>query len=319
MPRLIFCVITLLFLTSSSNESNSVNRKNTIEQKNILIVEFPTDGGQWTDPIISTFKAQLSSTKMDFKFYTVSWTWPETKEDLLRTIDKIDVKIDVVFLPDDLLYLNFAKDIQDRTGAFILFQSSYLKKSEIDQSLRQSGVFCEAPIKNLVKAVRRFMKLDSVGIVGGPFADKISSLLIEKFNKEGIKTEFKKTNNWSEYTKISLEFNKKYDAVMPLAPFGVKTLEGVDVEDHQINSLSEEINKPTIGYGRLRKSSRTVDMNIDPEAIGRNSAGIIFDYFQSGKAEIKEFTSFGFDISAKDVRRFELKIPENMLGFVTID
>ena len=309
---IILALLSLGLNQRGNNKLTSVHRFSSA--KRITIVNFPTDGGRWTDLMIAKFEQQLSATQMPFEFTTLSWTFATKIESFVNRAKAANPEF--IFLPDDMMYRHLAKPLQEATGAFILFVAMYQKKDSLNEVTNQAGVFCDGPIDNLLKQARKFMPAKSVGIVGGPLAQNMSDRIVEKIEAIAT-TEVFLTKSWNSYRKKILEYSQKYDVIWPLAPFGVTTTNGKPVSDEQINALMNEVNKPALGYGRISLIQRTMDMNIDPLDIGRNAAHIAFKYFQGENLGVQEFTSYALRINNQHVNRLGLQVPKELHGFVS--
>lgn len=307
-------IISIFFSLSLSKKEISLNQVTKIEPKKVVNIFFPHDGGRWTDQIVSTFTEQLAGVGLPIKFTNISWNNSSDTKDLIDQL--IFIKPDLVFLPDDRLYQFLASEIEKKTSATILFSTFYSNLHELNQARKQIGIYCSAPVSNLLRHVNSIRPIRSIGIIGGPFSDKIIATILEKIGSE-VKTETFKTSDWHEYTTTLKRFGDSYDAVWPLATFGVKQTDGSLVTDSQLNALITEIPKIAVGYGRISGFKRTIQMNIDPKDLGKNAAAIAFKFFKGEKPGVQEFTSYELMLHEPHIKRLNLSIPEKLHGFVT--
>lgn len=313
MSRVLFLILITIFCLG--NRSKEVSFVKKVDPKNIVTLFFSTDGGRWTDSIVSSFTQQLSSTGLPLRFTNLSW---QLSDDVKETVQRLkEQKPDIVFLPDDLMYKLLAKEVEVQTGALVVFVTFYSKKEALNLATNQTGVFCDAPVDKMLTQVQKFIPVQSIGVVGGPFAQAITDHITEKL--PGIKVSRKLTNSWNEYTGTIQEFSKKYDAVWPLAPFGVMNADGkTPVGDHQINSLIRDLDKFSIGYGRLTAGNLgVINMNIDPKDLGKNAAALVFRNLKGETTGIEEFTSYGLIINNDQIKKLKLTVPNELLGFVS--
>ena len=287
-----------------------------LDPKTIVNVFFPTDGGRWTDQIISAYVQQLSMVKSTLNFVNVSWTKGADLNIFLNNVKSANP--DIVFLPDDLLFSFLGPEIQKITKAQIVFVSFHTEKEKLAGIVSNPiGVIAEAPVDILLKNARLMTgKINSIGIVGGPFAEQMINHIKSKLGSVKVESSF--TGSWHEYSKTLKTFSEKYDAIWPLAAFGVKQTDGSPVTDAQLNSLIEELQKICFGYGKISGFKRTLDMDIDPVVLGRNAAALTFSYMKGEKVSTTAFTSYAMGISESHLKRLHLTVPESLKGFVSL-
>ena len=317
MARFI-CITGILFFILGFNKKKEdihMSKVVKLEPKTIVNVFFPTDGGVWTDQIISAYTQQLTMVRSDLNFVNVSWTKDADLKIFLANV--VAAKPDIVFLPDDLMYLQLGPEIQKVTNAQIVFATFYSERTSLETIVKNPiGVVAEAPVAFLLKNASLLGKVDSVGIIGGPYAEKIIGHIKGKLGN--VKVESVQTDSWFQYAEKSKDFAKKHDVIFPLPTFGVKNTNGTPVTDDQLNALVEEIPKICLGYGQLSGYRMTIDMDIDPIVLGKNAAALSFAYLKGEKVGISEFTSYAMRIDDRHLQRLKLKVPENLKGFVSL-
>jgi hypothetical protein len=318
MYRYVLIILYSIFpFFNEISGSETMSKVVHFPKKNVAIVSFPTDGGKLTDLIINAFTEQLTSTGMPIQFTNYGWIFGEDPEILVARM--VREKPDIVFLPDDMMYKTIAPFVEKYLPeSVILFSSTYLKIESLNIAKKQMGVHCDPPIKNLMQQANKFTQVKSIGIVGGPFSKEIIATITEKLDGLGIAYEVQMTEKWSEYAQALFSFSKKFDAVWPLSPFGVKSDDQTSVGAHQFNLLLKEIDKPSLGYGRINGFVRTIHMDIDPVDIGRNSAALAFKYFRGESVGIVDFTSYSIRISDEHMKRLKLSVPKELIGFITM-
>lgn len=287
----------------------------TLEKSKVNIVSlyFPSDNGSWTDLIISGFEKRLNNTGLDVESTHISYKFTMADQHVLNRIKKLGA--DYVFLPDDHLYLRFAKKIE-AMGTKVIFITFYSKKESIYSSANVAGVICDAPVVELLENSEKIIskKIDSIAVVGGPFGVEISQRIKEKIGNR-VNLTIKITESWSEYSNAIK--NSTTTAIWPLAPFGVKNSDGKPPQDHQVETLLSSLRKFTFGYGRIEKRSATASMNIDPKTLGSNAAKILFDHLTEARPlKNMDFLVYDFRISDASLSKLNLKIPEKLLGFL---
>ena len=107
----------LLFSTNlKSEESNMiVNAKNNKKKTKVIIIDYVNS--VWVNPINRAFQSYLDKTNENLSFYHFIWS---NRRDKIEFLDEIvSWKPDIVFMPDEILYRLFAKEISIRTGAHL--------------------------------------------------------------------------------------------------------------------------------------------------------------------------------------------------------
>ena len=309
-----FIHLIFLFLTYSDGGKSMHQVSTQALKPMVFTVNFPQDGGKWTDIIVSSFKDNLFDARRDVQFVDFSWSGESSTEDLLKNISTMNPSI--IFLPDDYLYSMLASKISSISSAKVVFVTFYTNSDELNKANNEAGVVCNAPIEAMVRQARKMVEIRSVGVVGGPFANKISNMILSKLPADVV-SEYKTTSSWDEYRKYVQEFSKKYDAVWPLAPFGVTNCDGGKVNSDQLNIVIEEISKITLGYGRISEFKRAIDMEIDPAILGSNAAALAYDHLIGKPTVSMDFVSYGLRVNASLINGLGASIPEDLQGFVS--
>ena len=285
------------------------------EAKRIVIILSPSDGELWSDKMIDGFSSELFTTKLKFSRYIIGWSYDETDERILNDVKQ--AKPDLVFFPSSHLYKRFSKLIPEKTDAEVMFTSCVFDKSElenlpIDNDL---GVYSIHPVKYLMEEAKKVKQIESVGIVSGTVGADGSENIVKAL-KGIVDVELVVTDSVDVYRKKTQQFARKHDAVMPIAPLGIKDSQGNWVAPEQMGSIIEEINEITLGYGRISGVERTIELNIDPKSIGRAAAYASYDYFSSGKKRVKVKESQGLRISQKSIQKLNLTVPDHLKKYV---
>ena len=311
MKSIIF--MFLLFSTNlKSEESNMiVNAKNNKKKTKVIIIDYVNS--VWVNPINRAFQSYLDKTNENLSFYHFIWS---NRRDKIEFLDEIvSWKPDIVFMPDEILYRLFAKEISIRTGAHLSTFFCTSTRADIIDYQNQSGVFNEYPAKKVIEFARKSFKIDRVAILGGPFAgdvvDKIQAPLKGVVQVDGfIETE------WLKYKERLLEIEKKYDAVWLLLPFGVKDGEHV-VDFKKLDLVAKQLKIPSFGYGGIDTVTRTITLGLLQEKVGQYCATLVYSaFFKGNKPEIQNYTSYDLSIDTAHALKLGLKITDEMAQFL---
>ncbi len=317
--RLLLMTFTSIFLIAPSGEKSVLDitkiEAKKIDKKSVAILTFPADDGRWTDVIVNSFKASLHNMKFPVDFTIYTWPYGEDTEPALEKL--LSGRPDLIFLPDDVMYLTFAKKIQQRSpSTHILFVAICIDRQETSQVSNQSGVFCDSPLKNLIEQAKKITPIKTVGVVAGPFVNRLWDRIKTDLNALHIDVVLRKTNKWSEYIDTAMDFSKTKDAVWISIPFGVTSDDGASVSNYQMNDLIASLKKITLGYGKVAPYRRSINLNVDPDDLGKNAASIAFKYFRGDNVTVETFTQYSLQISDSNLKKLNLNVPEELLGFV---
>jgi hypothetical protein len=289
---------------------------NKFKKTKISSVFIPTEMGRWTEAIITSFTSKLTETGLPFEFHNHSWLITEQKPAyIVDTILKDEP--DVVFLPDDRLYRVFAKEIEAKSDALILFVTFYTKRDQTNLVKKQAGVFCDPPLDYLLTTMQKIKPVTSIGIIGGPFAKELVELSVEKLEKI-VKVKYLLSDSWEEYSATLQDYANKFDAVWPLPPFGVKNPDGSLVQLRQLATLMDKIQVPALGFGVVTADLSTINLNIDPKVLGETAAYTLFSYFKTSQPSVLDFKSYVIGVNSRKIHRFNLTLPDELTGFVTL-
>lgn len=270
-----------------------------VEKKiRVTSVFFPTDNGRWTDQILSSFHRTLVDSSHSFQFSQLSYDFIRTKEkNFLEEVKR--TQPDFVFLPDDFIYKKFAPPLYKETGATILFVSIYENSKSLFKNISQRGVYCEAPMEELLKKAASILgkKPSGVSFVGGSFAGGMASSLGGRISLE---TKIFTTNSWTEYQKRSREAVKKGHLVFTLAPFDVRSSSGKLVSKAEFSSFLDELEGKTLGYGNIESYRRTFSLGVDPKVLGSQMGSLFLKTLKSKEKSLLEpFSSFEIKVDEK--------------------
>ena len=319
MSRITLVLVSIFLLGLSTGKKGEKKMLQEINTTRILSIFFPTDDGRWTDRIVGSFTANMQKTGLDIEFFTASYTPGMSEKTLVKNAETINP--DIIFLPDDQLYRKFSTALSKAIPkAKIVFSSFYtnLKDTNVLPEDKQMGVVATAPIDVLVRQAEKLIgkNIKSLGVIGGPLAPEIIAHIKYKAAKLGIKVESKICKTWGDYTLTVTEMEKSNDAVWPLAPFLVKMKDGSGVGMHQFEQAIDKINKPSFGYGAI-KTNPMMSMNIKPELLGENAAALVFRNLKGENPGVEEFKRFSLVISKKAVKKMNIKVPQNLIGFLS--
>lgn len=268
-------LLSLLLLSISSTKLAS-------ELKKVVTVYFASDGGRWTDPMVSAFAKEVSKSKSPVEFTNIS-----VSGDLFRDTDRLvqrvtDQNPDLVFLPDDMAVIKLATKIREESKATIIYVAFYAPRNEIEIVDNQFGVFIEPDISGLLRKSRMNASIASVGVVSGPFGGKMLTRIENELAALGIRYVVKKTNSWGEYQNAVAELSASYDALWPLIPFGLHLPDGSEISDEAMDGLMKQVQKPTLGYGRTNSFKRTFSLDLDPVALGKQAGEVALSNLEIG-------------------------------------
>lgn len=326
MKKLILILLLTSFfwvLTAATTNKKEVKKMKTLvkkEDKTIRITSlyFPGDEGRWTDRILSGFDSEILKTGLSVNLSHVNYRFKNMKdEDLIKEV--INTKPDYVYLPDDLLYKKFAKILNQKTGAPIVFSTFYSSKEDLNIVKDQAGVYADAPLGFLIKNIEKISKekVKHISLIGGPHAKAMVPHIKSKVSTDVTFSSYI-TTSWDEYVKLCKSESQKGHTLMPLAPFDVKTVENKDVEDFQFKSLMLSLESVTLGYGGIKNYSRTLSMAIVPEILGKNTATALYKKIIEGSSTVTKYTSFDLRINNKNIMKLNYKVPEDLMGFVSL-
>ncbi|MFK7822681.1 MAG: hypothetical protein AB8G05_00885 [Oligoflexales bacterium] len=196
-----------------------------LDRKRIIIILSPSDGELWSDKITDGFSSELFTTKLKFSRHIVGWSFDQADENILNTI--IQLKPDLVFFPNDQVYRRFSKKLPEKTEAGVMFTSCIFDKSELSDlsAGNEMGVLSLHPTKYLIEQAKKIKPIETLGIVSGTIGQE-GSIKIKESLKGVVDVELAITDNIDLYRKKSQQFAKKYDAVMPISPLGIKDSQG---------------------------------------------------------------------------------------------
>ena len=295
-------VLSLSFFLHAEDKSLPKKEKKI----RISSVFFPSDNSRWTDKILSSFHKTLFSSSYDFQMTTVSYDFVKTKKkNFLAELKK--TKPDYIFLPDDFLYKSFSEDLQKNTGATILFISLYQERKNLKKNIKQIGVFCDAPVKDLLAQAELSLKkkIDSVLILGGPFAKEMAETLSKKMPNK-IKTKVLTTSFWDDYQRKAANQALSGGTVFTLAPFGVKTVSGKSVPEDEFAHFLKNLSTVSFGYGQIDSYPRDFSLGISPEDLGSELGQLMITSLQKkDKSLVKDFSLFKILENKESLKRLK--------------
>ena len=303
-------ITLLLLLCFNSYLTGAGMKEHTKKPTKIAIIEHLNS--KWTTPITQAFQSSLNSTGEDLRF---NWyIFNEGKKDQIKK-DIVDWKPDVIFMPDEVIYRAFAKDLSVETNAHISTFFSAMLKEDILPIKNQSGVYNNYQSDQIFKMLNEMIPVKKLGIIGGPLG-KDAIELIKKRLKGQVSIDSFIELTWFEYRDRLMKMESEYDAIWLLLPFGV--MDGDKWVDHRkLLPIIKSYKKPTIGFGYIDSIHRTITVGMVPEKIGSNCASVVYSViFKKNNPEIKDYHSYDMDINAEHAARFNLKITNDMAHFL---
>ncbi len=286
-------------------------------EKSIVIFTFPGDDGSWINQIVSSFIKTISDANIPARYYTITRTGYLFEDNDQLVNDAMLHQPDVIFLPDDMMYLNLATKFRERTKALILFTSIYIRPDEILKIENQGGVYCQPSFKQFLSQINSISQIRRIGLVSGPekWDEKSIETITKGFIEAGVDVEVASASTWSEYVKNFKRFELTKDAIFPMVPCGVMD-NGIAVSDHQMASLMESSKKLTIDYAWLVTYKRGIFLRVDPKSLGITSAAKVISYLKGDIVSVEEYKSYAFQISDLLLKKLNLVIPVELKSYV---
>lgn len=315
MLKSIFIISLFFCLIGSKKEKNNYMKYKNQKELKVTSLFFPSDDGKWTDKIVSSFISSTVKSHLPVEFQNISWAFGQSVE---KTVEKIvATNPDVIFLPDDEMYKQFAKRVHEITGAFIIFASFRTDLNNFNQvpSTAQAGVYNNPPIEAVVTTFKKLFPLKKMGIVSGPW----SGTMIDQIKSAvpNIVAETIVTGRYEEYSRAIQEYAKKYDAVWVLAPFGVLDESGKKwVASNRVQALLDSLDKPTIGWGNVGEIKRTVEMGVSASFLGENAAYTLINMIKDDHISIEKITSYHIQSDEAHLKKLEVKVPDELIGTI---
>ncbi|MCB9229021.1 MAG: hypothetical protein H6618_05360 [Deltaproteobacteria bacterium] len=266
---------------------------------------------KWTHPIAQAYQAALESTHEDLQFRFFIFNCG--KEILLKDILKWNP--DIVFMPDEVIYRAFARDIATQSEAHVSVFFSAMLKKDILNLKNQSGVYNKYPSDKILEIARKIVPVESIGVISGPLGIEAVALIEEPISDQ-VRIEAFVEYTWDKYQERLASMESKYDVVWLLLPFGV--LDGDSwVDFDKLKPILNTYKIPTLGFGSIDSVHRTITVGLLPEKVGQYCAALTYRAFFKGQdSVIKDYQSYELSIDSAQISRLGLKVPDEMTHFI---
>ena len=305
--------IIAIFNVALSSMTFGIHLQTQTSEKKVIIVDHLNS--IWTGEICKSFQVHLEKTKQKFRFITVTWGKEENPDRFAQEV--LDMKPDIVFLPDEVIYKAIAKKISTNKNVHICTFFSACEEKEILGLPNESGVFNQYPSDQVLDLARKIFPVKKLAIIGGPLGEGAISLIKKPLQNKNVIVDSYVEKRWDSYKQRVSQIEKSYDAVWLLLPFGTLDQGNQWVDFQKMAPITEKLKIPSIGFGSIDKYARTITVGLVQEKIGEVCAMQAYlSVFMGQKPQIKRYQSYDIFINPVSVKNLGLKVPEGVAHFL---